>query len=71
MIWHPTPGQTIRVHYRKSAVRFMRMHGWIGKVCRVGTGPGPINVLVLFKFPLPDKILTEFAVIPRGNLVAL
>lgn len=64
MIWHPKPGQRVRIHYKRSMARFMPHHGATGTVQFCGGGPGPINAVVR----LDDGHL---ACVPRGNLVAV
>jgi len=62
MIFHPRPGQHVRVHYAKTAAPTMAYHGRAGIVRVVAHGPGPRNVGV----DIDGKVV----VIPRGNLVA-
>jgi hypothetical protein len=61
MIFHPKPGERVRLHYRRQDVPWRPWHGRVGVVARVGRGPGPINVGVLI-----DGVLV---VVPRGNIV--
>lgn len=63
MIWHPRPGQRVRLHYRRAAAPLMPRHGLAGRVLCAGPGPGPKNALVR----LDDGTRI---IIPRGNLVA-
>ena len=62
MIFHPRPGQHVRVHYAKRVASTMPHHGAVGIVRVVAHGPGPRNVGV--------EIDGKLVVIPRGNLVA-
>lgn len=62
MIFHPKPGERVRVHYAKAAADRMPFHGRTGVVRIVAKGPGPRNVGV--------EIDGRIVVIPRGNLVA-
>jgi len=69
MIWHPYPGQRVRVRYgRRTLALFAQLgkrlppyQNAVGTVVRVGRGPGPINAEVRFENGAA-------AVLPRGNL---
>jgi len=66
MIFHPKPGQRVRLHYRRDLpepwARAMYPHqGKCGQVLVAGRGPGPRNALVL----LEDGTAVT---VPRGNL---
>jgi len=61
MIWHPYPGQRVRVRYSRRAAAVMPYHDCTGYVLAVGRGPGPINAEVRFENGAA-------AVLPRGNL---
>ena len=63
MIWHPHPGQVVRIHYAKRYAASMPLHGKRGFIETVGTGPGPISV----RLRLASG---ETVIVPRGNLVA-
>jgi len=63
MIFHPRPGQRVRVHYAKRSASVMPHHGAAGVVRIVSRGPGPRNVGV--------EVNGRVVVIPRGNLVAV
>lgn len=74
MIWHPKPGQWVRIHYKKSVAVKNPYHGRSGIVRQVGGRRGPCNVGVdLF----PVATLREgnepatYIVVPRGNLMAI
>lgn len=57
MIWHPKPGQRVRLHYAHS---FLPFHGQCGAV--ILSGGRPCNVLVLLDSGVR-------LIVPRGNLV--
>jgi len=59
MIWHPEPGMTVELRYRKSN-RKDTPHGARGVIVVASKGPGPINAAV--------KIGDETLIVPRGNL---
>lgn len=62
MIWHPKPGQRVRLHYARRWEPVAAMwEGCIGTVRCAARGPGPRNVLVT----LDDGRRT---IAPRGNL---
>jgi len=63
VIFHPRPGQRVRIHYAKRSASVMPHHGMTGVVRSVGRGPGPRNIGV--------EIDGRTVVIPRGNLVAI
>ena len=63
MIFHPRPGQRVRIHYAKRSASIMPYHGKAGVVRIVCSGPGPRNVGV--------EIDGQTVVVPRGNLVAV
>ena len=63
MIFHPRPGQRVRIHYAKRSASIMPHHGKVGVVRIVSHGPGPRNVGV--------EIVGRTLVVPRGNLVAV
>ena len=63
MIFHPRPGQRVRIHYAKRSASIMPHHGKVGIVLIVSRGPGPRNVGV--------EIDAQTVVFPRGNLVAV
>jgi hypothetical protein len=63
MIFHPRPGQPVRLHYRKSAAFAIPHHGKAGVVRIVSRGPGPRNVGV--------ETEARLVVAPRGNLVLM
>ncbi|MHA1559075.1 MAG: hypothetical protein ACTSWI_00150 [Alphaproteobacteria bacterium] len=61
MIWHPRPGQRVRLWYAKRYAAAMPHHGRLGIMVVAGRGLGPINALVR----LDDG---PEVVVPRGNL---
>jgi hypothetical protein len=61
MIFHPRPGQHVRIHYAKRSAPVMPHHGRLGVVRVVSGGPGPRNVGV--------EVGTMRIAVPRGNLV--
>lgn len=61
MIFRPERGDTVEVHYRKSARELMKMHLKVGVIVLAARGPGPHNAAV--------KIDGETFVIPKGNLM--
>jgi len=63
VIFHPRPGQRVRIHYAKRSASIMPHHGKVGVVRTVSYGPGPRNIGV--------EIDGRIVVIPRGNLVAV
>jgi len=63
MIFHPRPGQHVRIHYAKRYAALMPHHGKTGVVHVVARGPGARNVGV--------EIDGESVVVPRGNIVAI
>jgi len=63
MIFHPQPGQHVRIHYAKRSASVMPHHGRLGVVRIVSGGPGPRNVGV--------EIEATCVVVPRGNIVAV
>ena len=63
MIFHPRPGQRVRVHYAKGAAATMPYHGRVAVVRTVANGPGPRNVGV--------EIDGHLVTVPRGNLRAI
>jgi len=63
MIFHPRPGQRVRIHYAKRYAAVMPHHGKTGVVRMVARGPGARNVGV--------EIDGDAVVVPRGNLVAI
>jgi len=63
MIFHPRPGQHVRIRYAKRSASVMPHHGAVGVVRIVSRGPGPRNVGV--------EIDGRLVVVPRGNLVAV
>ncbi len=63
MIFHPRPGQRVRMHYARRAACLVPYHGRIGTVRVVAKGPGPRNVGV--------EIDGRLVVASRGNLVAV
>ena len=63
MIFHPRPGQRVRIHYAKRSASIMPHHGKVGVVRLVSSGPGPRNVGV--------EIDSLTVVVPRGNLIAV
>ena len=63
MIFHPRPGQHVRIHYAKRSASVMPHHGKTGVVRIVSRGPGPRNIGV--------EIKGHLVVVPRGNLVAV
>ena len=63
MIFHPRPGQRVRIHYAKRSASIMPHHGKVGVVRLVSSGPGPRNVGV--------EIDGLTVVVPRGNLIAI
>ena len=63
MIFHPRPGQHVRIHYAKRSASIMPHNGRLGVVRIASGGPGPRNVCV--------EIETICVVAPRGNLVAV
>ncbi len=68
MIWHPKPGQRVRLQYRKGDPRLVaKLHGCRGTVRRAGAGPGPINAEIL----LDPGAWGICVVVPRGNLVKI
>ncbi len=64
MIWHPKPGQHVRIHYRKEH-RYLPCQGRTGIVLGASKGPGPRNVCVGVYDEHGYKRIT---IIPRGNL---
>ena len=48
----------------------MFYHGAVGHVYAVGSGPGPINVLVIVELPHNRRKVWD-VIIPRGNLSAI
>ena len=63
MIFHPQPGQHVRIHYARRSASSMPHHGRTGVVRIVSKGPGPRNVGV--------EIDGFLVMVPRGNLVAV
>ena len=63
MIFHPRPGQRVRIHYAKRSASIMSHHGKVGVVRLVSNGPGPRNAGV--------EVDGRIIVVPRGNLVAI
>jgi len=63
VIFHPRPGQCVRIHYAKRSAFIMPHHGKVGVVRIVSRGPGPRNVGV--------EIDGQTVVVPRGNLIAV
>jgi ribosomal protein L21E len=63
VIWKPSVGQQVRLHYRPSLARIMPFHGQTGTVQAESRGPGPRNVLV--------RLESDLVVVPRGNLCAV
>ena len=63
MIFHPRPGQRVRIHYAKRSASIMPHHGKVGVVRLVSSGRGPRNVGV--------EIDGLTVVVPRGNLIAV
>ena len=63
MIFHPRPGQHVRIHYAKRSAPVMVHHGAVGVVRVVSRGPGPRNVGV--------EIDGRIVVVPRGNLIVV
>jgi len=63
VIFHPQPGQHVRIHYNRRSAAAMPHHGRTGVVRIAGRGPGPRNVGV--------EIGGQIVVVPRGNLVAV
>jgi hypothetical protein len=61
MIWRPTPGQRVELHYKKSMRDWVGLHLACGTVEHVNNGPGPINAVVR----LDDG---RRVAVPRGNL---
>ena len=58
MIFHPKPGQKVKINYKDKSMPFQ---GITGKILAVANNKGPRNVLVMS---------TRFLVIiPRGNLI--
>ena len=86
MIFHPRPGQRVRIHYARRSASVMPHHGKTGVVRTVAKGPGPRNVAVEIdgavgvvriaaRGPGPGNVGVEIdgrlVVVPRGNLVAI
>lgn len=68
MIFHPIPGDIVRVHYNKKISQTMPCQGLVGVVVAAGRGPGPANALLKVDlWPKSDYCFYE--VIPRGNLL--
>ncbi len=65
MIWHPEPGQRVRLHYGKRYAGTMPCHGLEGVVVAAGRGPGPRNASVRID-DVPWRVI-----VPRGNLLAV
>ncbi len=63
MIFHPRPGQRVRIHYARRSASLMPNHSKIGVVRTVSGGPGPRNAGV--------GIDGRTVVVPRGNLIAV
>lgn len=61
MIYHPQPGQRVRLRYRRKFCHLFPYHGRSGVVSVSGGRGGPINALVV----LDDG---KKVVVPRGNL---
>jgi len=63
VIFHPRPGQRVRIHYAKRSAPIMPHHGKVGVVRLVSSGRGPRNVGV--------EVDGRTVVVPRGNLIAV
>ena len=63
MIFHPQPGQHVRIHYARRSASIMPHHGRTGVVRIVANGPGPRNVGV--------EIEGLLVMVPRGNLAVV
>lgn len=64
MIWKPKAGQRVVIRYAAKRAHLFPYHNRQGLVTIVGTGRGPINVMVVLD--------GEGAVyVPRGNLVLI
>lgn len=76
MIWHPRPGQAVRLVYRRSlrqadlALGAPPPHGVCGVVLCAGRGPGPISALVELESgsEAGEAGARRRVVVPRGNL---
>lgn len=67
MIWHPRPGQRVRVHYAARWRQLLPYHGRTGTVVTAaGPRARPANALVLLDGPDLESVT-----VPRGNLVAM
>lgn len=64
MIWHPKPGQKVRIHYRKSLQGNMPCQGLVGIVLGASRGPGPRNACIMCTYK--ETVWKE--IVPRGNL---
>ena len=60
MIWQPKKNQRAKINYKDKS---MPCQGLEGRVVAVGSGKGPKNVLVFFRYDVKF-----YEVIPRGNL---
>jgi len=61
VIWHPTPGQRVRLHYARHYAAMMPCHGRSGTVQVVSAGAKLVNALV-------ELDSGRVVVVPRGNL---
>lgn len=69
MIWHPQPGQRVRLVYAAKRSVWPTLNGRCGTIERAGKGPGPVNALV--RLDEADRIWAgaeNRLVVPRGNL---
>lgn len=65
MIWRPQPGQRVVLRYAlRNRKFFTAYHDYLAVVICVGSGRGPINVLVRIGN-------ARNVVVPRGNLFAV